>query len=59
MSIEQRKAVGLNCPGYEPINKGLVSEAGPERSCDNCRHFVEKRCDIDLYDKVLIGRNPW
>ncbi len=59
MSMEQRVAVAMNCPGYDSINKGFVAEVPSEKSCDNCSHFVDKKCNINLYDKVLVGRNPW
>ncbi len=55
--IDQRMHIGNNCNGYDPVGTEFQSSIGTpfSKSCDNCHHFKDGMCEIDLYDKVLAG----
>ena len=58
-SKEQLRKVAAYCDSYSPkaentlnISSNIYEEK--YESCENCSHFTkEKKCDIDLIDKVL------
>ncbi|QAT38839.1 hypothetical protein [Clostridium sp. JN-9] len=56
-SVEQLMSVGENCRGYDPASEYFQSSVGEPipRSCSNCNHFTEGRCNIDLFDTVLTS----
>ncbi|NLW22146.1 MAG: hypothetical protein GXY88_02645 [Tissierellia bacterium] len=58
LSKEQWRKIAIHCDSYNPMEKKLdmTSPVYEEKyeSCENCSHFTEdKRCDLDLMDKVL------
>ncbi|MGB9840665.1 hypothetical protein [Thermovenabulum sp.] len=54
VSRQQLQSVGRNCPGYAPIEAMTNLEENEENvRCDTCIHWVNGRCDIDLFDEVL------
>lgn len=56
-SREQLRKIAVYCDEYnmkEGENGGLKSATLENReSCTNCKHYVERRCELDLIDKVL------
>ncbi|TDT60954.1 hypothetical protein [Fonticella tunisiensis] len=55
-SREQLKLVGTSCHDYDPresLTSGAMVNLG--RSCETCNHWTGARCDIDVFDKVLMG----
>ena len=56
-NIEQRMHIGNSCNGYDPVGSGFQSSIGTpfSKSCDNCEHLKNGKCEVDLYDKVLAG----
>ncbi len=47
-------AVAENCSSFNPkINmfESVVETVSP--SCDICRHFINKRCELNLYDSII------
>lgn len=58
-SKEQLRKIAIYCDEYDPKNEnGLknISQVDNKNfeSCEKCSHFTkEKKCDIDLVDKVL------
>ena len=53
----QLHAVGKMCPGYKPYSQSLLSslENADDNpvSCETCNHWVNEKCNIDYFDKVL------
>lgn len=56
-SQNQMMMVAVNCPGYKPTSKDLTNTIGVEnsKSCDNCTHWEEHHCNINLFDPVLTS----
>ena len=56
-NIQQMTHVANSCKGYEPIGTGFQSSIGNtySKSCDNCQHLKNDKCEVNLYDKVLAG----
>lgn len=56
-SNEQLMIVAVNCPEYAPINEGFSLTIGSEygASCENCHHWKDNRCQIDVFDDVLTS----
>jgi len=56
-SLQDRMHVANSCSGYEPISSGFVSSIGSSysKSCDNCKHFKDQKCESNLYDAVLAS----
>jgi hypothetical protein len=56
-SYEQLKTVARNCYGYDGINQGFISKSGDEleKSCTNCKHLVNQKCEKHLYDNVAAN----
>lgn len=54
-SAEQLMSVGENCMGYSPFFEYFQSSIGAPntKSCVNCTHFTDGKCDVNLFDKVL------
>lgn len=56
-SREQFRKIAIYCDEYnmkEDENRGLKSGSLEKReSCTNCSHYIERRCELDLIDKVL------
>lgn len=53
----QLHAVGTMCPGYKPFGKSLSSSVDNMDndliSCETCDHWINEKCNIDYFDKVL------
>ncbi len=48
--------IAKNCNRYSRREnpQGLTNEVNPKkRSCETCRHFIEGRCELDLFDNIL------
>lgn len=56
-SKEQLMMVAVNCPGYEPTEQGVTNTIGASnsKSCDNCNHWEDHKCIINLFDPVLTS----
>lgn len=56
-NIEQMTHVANSCNGYNSVGTGFQSSIGTaySKSCDNCKHFKNNKCEVNLYDKVLAG----
>lgn len=56
-SREELSTVGRNCYGYETEQQGFLSKSGDAvaKSCTNCKHLVNQKCDINLYDSVIAN----
>lgn len=54
---EDMMHVANSCQGYDATSSGFVSSMGTNvsKSCGNCKHLKNNKCDINLYDKVLAG----
>lgn len=53
-SKEQLNSVGESCSYYD--NNSITSSVHvSNRSCETCSHWVNKHCDIDVFDEVLTG----
>lgn len=52
---EKMLMAATNCSEYDPIVVGLSASIGDLYgvSCENCHHWRNARCDIDLYDEIL------
>ena len=55
ISKEQLMIVAANCPAYDEIHSGFSSTIGSTygASCENCHHWKDDRCEIDIFDDVL------
>jgi hypothetical protein len=53
----QLKSVGEMCPGFMYVGNAswMPSTESEEKivSCETCIHWERKKCNIDLFDKVL------
>lgn len=49
--------VAVNCPGYNPTCSGVTNTIGIEnsKSCNNCKHCEDHRCNINSFDPVLTS----
>ncbi|MGH4122258.1 MAG: hypothetical protein ACREV6_04945 [Clostridium sp.] len=56
-NIEQMSHVANSCNGYDSVGMGFQSSIGTEfsKSCSNCHHLKNDKCEVNLYDKVLAG----
>lgn len=56
-NIEQMMSVGNSCYGYTPVGGGFSNSIGSNnsKSCSNCKHFKNDKCDVDLFDPVLTS----
>lgn len=56
-NMEQMMHVANSCPGYNATRAGIVSGIGKEngKSCANCDHWENNRCNINLFDEVLTS----
>ncbi|MBU3093791.1 hypothetical protein KPL35_17290 [Clostridium sp. CF011] len=56
-NIEQMTHVANSCKGYDSVGTGFQSSIGTSfsKSCDNCQHLKDNKCEVNLYDKVLAG----
>jgi hypothetical protein len=56
-NLEQMTHIANSCIGYDPVGTGFQSSIGTEfsKSCGNCKHLKNDKCEINLYDKVLAG----
>ena len=54
-NIEQMMHVANSCNGYNSIGTEFQSSIGTpfSKSCDNCKHLKDDKCEEKLYDKVL------
>ncbi|MCJ7688721.1 MAG: hypothetical protein MUO60_05300 [Clostridiaceae bacterium] len=55
--IEQMMHVANSCNGYNPVRSGLQSSIGTafSKSCGNCEHLKNDKCEVNLYDRVLAS----
>jgi hypothetical protein len=55
--LEDMMHVANSCSGYESVRSGFESNIGTQvsKSCGNCKHFKNNKCEVNLYDKVLAG----
>ena len=56
-NIQQMSHVANSCNGYDSIGTEFQSSIGTpfSKSCENCHHLKNDKCEIDLYDKVLAS----
>ncbi|MBU5593465.1 hypothetical protein KQI89_17125 [Clostridium sp. MSJ-4] len=56
-NIMQMMHVANSCPGYSSTMPNVQSNIGGEnsKSCANCSHWENSRCQIDLFDDVLTS----
>lgn len=56
-NMMQMMHVANCCPGYSATISNIESNMGLEnsKSCSNCNHWKDKRCNINLFDSVLIS----
>ncbi len=56
-NIEQMMHVANSCNGYDSVGTGFQSSIGTpfSKSCGNCHHLKNDKCEVNLYDKVLAG----
>jgi len=56
-NIQQMTHVANSCNGYDSVGAGFQSSIGTafSKSCGNCHHLKNDKCELDLYDKVLAG----
>jgi hypothetical protein len=56
-SGNQLMMVAVNCPGYDPTRNDVTNTMGVEnsKSCDNCHHWEDHHCNINLFDPVLTS----
>lgn len=54
---EDMMHVANSCQGYNCTSTGFQSSIGTtvSKSCTNCTHLKNEKCDVNLYDKVLAG----
>ncbi|WP_291634454.1 hypothetical protein [Clostridium sp.] len=54
-NTEQMMHVANSCNGYNSVGTQFQSSIGTDfsKSCDNCKHLKNDKCDVNLYDKVL------
>lgn len=49
-SLEQLRKIAIYCDEYDSNTKKTDIQ-----SCSNCKHYLNKRCELDLIDKVLTS----
>lgn len=56
-SQNQMVMVAVNCPGYDPTCDNVTNTIGAQnsKSCDNCDHWENHKCNINLFDQVLTS----
>jgi len=56
-NIEQMEHVGNSCNGYDSVGEEFQSSIGTElsKSCVNCHHLKNGKCEVNLFDRVLAG----
>ena len=56
-NIQEMSHVANSCNGYDSVGTEFQSSIGTQysKSCDNCKHLKNDKCEINLYDKVLAG----
>lgn len=56
-SKDQMMMVAVNCHGYDPTHNNVVNSIGADtcKSCDNCHHWENHKCNINLFDPVLTS----
>lgn len=56
-NLEQMAHVANSCNGYDSEGSGFQSSIGTafSKSCDNCKHLKNDKCEVNLYDSVLAG----
>ncbi len=56
-SENQLMMVAVNCPGYDSTESNVTNTIGAHnsKSCDNCKHWEENKCNINLFDPVLTS----
>lgn len=54
---EQLMMVATNCPDYDAIDSGFSATIGGEYSvsCENCHHWQNNKCKIQVFDDVLTS----
>lgn len=52
-------AVANDCSQYDCVQKGMVSSMASNRSCANCSHLKNSKCELNLYDKILAGQDEY
>ncbi len=56
-SREQLRKIAIYCDRYNMKNDEVMSlksgDLEKRDSCTNCTHYVSRRCELDLIDKVL------
>ena len=57
ISKEQLMIVATNCPEYSAINSGFSATIGAKygASCENCHHWEDHKCQVDVFDDVLTS----
>lgn len=52
---EQLRQVAQRCSQYnfDAANSFKSSVTNSEKSCENCEHFKNNKCDINLTDEIL------
>ncbi len=54
LSMNQLQAIASSCSEYNPMEKQFTSAVGNNSStCQNCSHYVNKKCNLDLIDEIL------
>lgn len=55
--LEDMMHVANSCSGYDSAGSEFQSNIGTpsSKSCSNCKHFKNNKCEVNLYDKVLAG----
>ncbi|WDV46177.1 hypothetical protein PV797_00425 [Clostridiaceae bacterium M8S5] len=58
-SNSQLERVAQRCSKFNAVRStGLSSSTGEETSrvtCNNCEHFVDHKCNLDLVDEILVN----
>lgn len=56
-SREQLMMVAIQCSGYDSLCSNVINTVGAENSmsCENCYHWKNHKCSIDLFDPVLTS----
>ncbi len=56
-NIQQMMHVANSCPGYSSTHSDIQSNIGGthSKSCANCNHWQNDKCNINLFDQVLTG----
>jgi len=56
-NIEQMSHVANSCNGYQSVGTGFQSSIGTKfsKSCENCQHLKNEKCEANLFDSVLAA----